>query len=111
LDKVWKNIYYDLEKDKVDEEMSYKFQKDYVTVFEIPENYTIDFLPEAREYLNDYFGYTSEYFIQGNTVKHKKTIYINTLIIKSTIFKDWNDMIDVINDGCSQVLVLSRNNQ
>lgn len=108
LDKSYLNDFIEVEDRKVALEIDYKFQDEFTTVFEIPEGYSLDYLPESSSYEGDNFGFTIEYRRQGNQVQMSKTFYINTLLIDTDEFEAWNSMVKTLSSAYNESIVLKK---
>ena len=75
----------------------------------IPEGFEISYLPMNSNYINDEFGFSIEYEKDAGKVVMKKEVYINTLMLRSSSFEEWNNMIRILNKAYKDVLVLKEN--
>jgi transglutaminase-like putative cysteine protease len=60
---------------------------------DIPEKYTVSYLPENRSYYNDSFGFDINYRIEQDKVIMEQRININTIQLHTSQFDSWNKMI------------------
>ena len=110
LDKKLKNSKLDIEKRKgISVEYEYKIYEKNETELKIPEGFEISYLPMNSNYINDEFGFSIEYEKAAGKVIMKKEVYINTLMLTSSSFEDWNNMIRILNKAYKDVLVLKEN--
>ena len=73
--------------------IDYRFIRQYTVSLQIPEDYTLSFLPKNVWYTNEKYGYSIDYKHDGEKIILSKTIYINTLAIYEQEYFQWNDFI------------------
>jgi hypothetical protein len=115
-DKVFINLNIDrtLANDKIDESVihSLKFEhgysKRYQTIFEIPQGYTVDELPEKLAYTDPKFGFEISYSRDGNRIVQSKEIYIAMLSLAPSEFANWNEFIKTLVKAYKKSIVLQK---
>ena len=107
-DKTWISDYYDLDEDKLDERISYKFTRSIITTFKIPDGYDIEHIPENTSFANDSFGFDIQYIRTKTKIIQRKNLFINTLVIRDESFATWNRMIDALNESYNKVIVIKK---
>lgn len=80
----------------------------FTLVLEIPEGYTIDYLPENRKFNFDKFGFDMTYTKIGNTIQYTSIINIDTLYITKVMFPKWNEMVNKLNKAYNETIVLKK---
>ena len=108
LDRSWSNDLFDLEERKVARETDYKYVDRDVVVMKVPEGYEVDYIPENAKWKSDAFGFTISYKVEGNEVIQTKERFIDTLMIETSQFEDWNNMIKKLDDAYQEVIVLKK---
>ncbi|NNK83680.1 MAG: transglutaminase domain-containing protein, partial [Flavobacteriaceae bacterium] len=93
IDRVLSKSKIDIEDRKYSRKIDYKHQKQYQTVFHIPEGYTVSSVPKERTFEHEDYSYTISYTLEDNKVIQNKIISINTLSIKKEQFESWNAFI------------------
>ena len=108
LDKSFNNQKIDIENRKLPIENDYKYSDRQVTIFEVPSNYQIDYLPPNAEFTHDLFGFSINYKKSEGKIIQEKEIYINYLILEKKNFEDWNKMIDLLKEAYREALILKK---
>jgi len=107
LDKDW--LGYKLKKDRkhplflpfcTSGEDSFKLQ--------IPEGYTVTFLPKNYSYNDENFGFSITYTIEENTIIYNQKINVNSLLIENDQFKNWNSFIKELENAYKQTILLKK---
>lgn len=93
IDRTLSQSKIDIEGRKFSKKIDYKFKKNFVTTFKIPEGFKAIDIPETLSYDNPKFGFKISYSLEGNTIIQHKSIYINTLTVDNSEFETWNDFI------------------
>ena len=79
-----------------------------IVALEIPQGYSIDYMPENTDFKNDKFGYKIDYKLDNNKLIMRRQIYIDALLLNKSDFKDWNDMIKKLSKSYKEVVVLKK---
>lgn len=79
------------------------------TLFDIPEGYAVDYLPEGVTVSSDYLDSSIVYERVGNQIKHTHTFELKTLILDTEAQKVVNDLIRQVEQQYKEVLVLKKN--
>jgi hypothetical protein len=108
LDRKYKSAELDLAKRKTDRESEYKYIEQYTIDIEIPNGYTVEYLPPNSQFQHDLFGYSFSYRQVGNSIQLQQQIYINYLLLKRPNFADWNKMIKQLTEAYQETLVLKK---
>lgn len=108
LDKVFSDL-------KFEKNRNVAFKADYksylkrIIELEIPESYSVDYLPENSHFGNEYFSYSLSYSILNNKVSLTSIIELNFLMLEVDQFEEWNTMIEQLAEAYSEVLILKKN--
>lgn len=115
-DKIYVNL--TLDKDlstfKFDNGRTIPFEEEFkknikrTVVFDIPEGYVVDHLPENSVYANSLFNYTIKYEQVGNQLIMTSNIIIDFLLLDQTHFAEWNAMIKQINSAYNEVVIFKK---
>ncbi|MEW6469325.1 MAG: DUF3857 domain-containing protein [Bacteroidota bacterium] len=108
LDKTYMNDLLDAEKRKVPREVEYKSIDRFVTVLEVPQGYSVTYLPANASYKSKYFGFEISYFQKDGKIYMEKTIYIDTLMITPADFQEWNKMIKALSKAYNESIILKK---
>ena len=80
----------------------------YTSIFEIPENYKLEYLPETVEIDNDILSVGFVYDLKGNTIHFKKYLIYKKLIIPVESLDLYNKTIDAACKMYKQCIVLRK---
>jgi hypothetical protein len=83
----------DLESTKKDIYYPYKSISSNVVSIEIPENYTISYMPQNTSQDGNDFSFGISYTVEDNHVIMSQHIIINTIKLNTSQFDSWNKMI------------------
>ncbi len=109
IDRVLSKSKIDVEDKKYDKKIDHAYQKNYMTVLNIPDGYSASFIPETLSYNSPDYGYTITYTKKDNTIIQNKSIYVNTLSIKKQDFESWNEFIKSLIKAYKKSIILERN--
>lgn len=73
---------------------------------EIPEGYSIEFLPKEVNFKNDYFSFHLKYSVQNNIIYYDHLATANILLIEGDDIAQWEAFIDVLEKAYKQTLIL-----
>jgi hypothetical protein len=93
---------------KYDTEFESKGVYTFDLVFEIPEGYQVDYMPETKSFKYDNFNIVLSYVNNGKTIRHTSTLTIDTLYITKKQFKDWNEMVNKLSKSYNDSFVLKK---
>lgn len=89
-------------------ENDYKYIKREVSVFDIPEGYTLEFLPKDVKFDSDNIGLHVTYSVANDQVTMDKTFYLDFLMLQPAQFKNWNESIKSISEVYKESLILKK---
>jgi len=89
-------------------ESDYCYEDRTVTVFTLPQGYTVNTLPPVISKLWKEFGVSCKYTVSGNTVILEKVLYADFLYLDKPLFAQWNEFLQVLSDINQQSVVISR---
>lgn len=93
---------------KTEIESNYKKKIINEVILEIPKGYKITFVPKNAEFKDDLFGFKVSYQTGQDEIRLTHEIYINYLLLKLSKMKDWNDMIETINNAYKSSIILQK---
>jgi hypothetical protein len=105
LDKEYMNDLVEQQR-KAPREIEFKSIKRNVDVLDIPSGYKISYLPQNSSYKDDRFGYDIKYDVQNNKIVSEQSVYVNTLMLNSNDFADWNKMIRQLSRAYNESVTL-----
>ena len=107
ISKPWKDQKIEIEeRENIPLEFDHKFTKNFVTTFEIEDDYKIVFTPKNKRYSTDQFGYNISYEVKDNKFICEMSYFLDTLLLTSDQFEAWNKMIDQLNEIYSEAIIL-----
>ena len=106
IDRTLSKSKIDLEKRKYSKKIDYKFNKNFISKFEIPEGYKSNYIPKDLSFEHPNYGFNISYSLVGNTIIQNKSIYIKTLSIKQDEFESWNIFIKSLIKAYKKSIIL-----
>lgn len=101
-----KENYIDLEKRIFPFEKRNTFAYSIQYSYSIPENYSIEFLPENFKYENDLASFEMKYKLANNTIVVNQNIESKVLKIEKKDFETWNEILKKLNKLYNQSILL-----
>jgi len=89
-------------------EYDYKTSYDYETTFNVPEDYTVTYLPSDFSFSNEYITTDIKYSLKDNQLIYKHSISLNFLELDLNAQKEVNELIKKIAKEYKQVIVLNK---
>ena len=83
-----------------------KVYKRTTTEIEIPQGYTLDYMPEPFAINNDYFQFDLKYEVKGNMIIYTKEIKLLNNILPVTAFEAWNSAVAEISEFYNDQIIL-----
>jgi len=110
LNRDYSNSKIEIDKTKYDKKVDYKKQSEFITVLNIPEGYSVEYIPDNLSYDNNYFGFEIIYSLDkaSKTLSQTRKMYFKELRIPRSEFKKWNKMMKELNNGYRQTVVLKK---
>ena len=101
--------YYKTEDDR-ENEVEVKYKSDYIfeNTLEIPENYSVDYLPENYELNNDYFKCKISYKQENNTIIYTHQLTMDYLTLTPEDQKVVNDAIKKVEKQYKETVVFKK---
>jgi hypothetical protein len=89
-------------------ENDYPYTYRSVNSFDIPQGYTLEYLPKDARFDGDLFGYNISYTRTGSKVTVTSTVYVNYLLMTKEKFGEWNTMIKQLSNSYRESLILKK---
>ncbi|MEI9918652.1 MAG: transglutaminase-like domain-containing protein [Bacteroidota bacterium] len=89
-------------------ERDYKGIAEEVVEFEVPENYTVEYLPKNVSFKSDAFTCSITYTTQPGKIICKRIMRLDDFLLEPTQFKDWNDANKTAQDADKETIVLKK---
>ncbi len=89
-------------------EYEYKDFYEYQTTFNIPEGYSIEYLPENVRVSNQYISCAIDYKLDNDQIHYYHTITLKSLILDKIAQKEVNELIEQIEQDYKEVVVLQK---
>lgn len=107
LDRDYKNSKLDIEKRKgIPRQFNHKVDLKYEVVFEYPQDASLAYIPKNTDFEGLNFGFNILYEKQEGRIVLKKHIYIDTLLLEESQFKEWNTMINELKKAYKDVVII-----
>ena len=91
IDRTLSKSNLDLTDRKYSKKINYKYQKDFTTIFTLPEGYKVSYIPEESSFDHPDYNFKINYETKGNQIIQHKKITVNTLSVVNKDFESWND--------------------
>ena len=82
------------------------FTNDFTYVYEIPENYQLDFIPENSKKENEVLSYDISYKKDKKSLIVSQKIALKKLVIDTKDFDSWNALVTELNSQYNQSIIL-----
>ncbi|MDO6741069.1 MULTISPECIES: DUF3857 domain-containing protein [Polaribacter] len=89
-------------------EYDFKRYQSYVTKFNIPEGYAVDYMPENVSFSNDLITCKISYELKENAVFYKQDIELNFLVLTKEQQTELNKLIKKIEKQYKEIIVLKK---
>lgn len=89
-------------------EYEYKRQFTYTNIFEIPEGYTVEYLPKNIEYKNDLISLSLTYKQVGDTFITQQSGSLDSLLIDLEQQKEINEIVEKVEKAYKEIIVLKK---
>lgn len=93
---------------KTDLEKEYQHSVLFKNTLQIPEGYSIDYLPEKLNIKSDYIDVTIDYEIKGDLIIYTHEIALKNLIIDKEKFSKYNKTIKKVESAYKELTVLKK---
>ncbi|HEX7016419.1 MAG TPA: transglutaminase domain-containing protein [Cyclobacteriaceae bacterium] len=90
-------------------ENEYRYIKEDVAVLDIPEGYTVEYMPPDAKHEGKLMGITVDYETTDRQIIMKKTFYIDYLLMNPSQFSDWNESVTRASDAYKESIILKKN--
>jgi hypothetical protein len=91
---------------KVPVSLKHKTKKRLIVTLNIPEGYSIKYVPPSVRQENNMEGFSSTYEVKNNQLIHIFDFYINTLLLQASDFDQYNSMVSEQTKAGAQVISL-----
>ncbi|HYK46756.1 MAG TPA: DUF3857 domain-containing protein [Parafilimonas sp.] len=108
LEKLFFDGMIDTAKRKIPIENEYKYTIKQYTILEIPEHYSVSYLPKDYTLNTDIFAFTIKYSQQGNRVIASQELRKNYLLLQPQDFSSWNSSLRQLNSQYKEQVVLEK---
>jgi len=108
LEKLFFDGMIDTAKRKIPIENEYKYTIKQYTILEVPESYSVSYLPKDYTLNTDIFAFTIKYSQQGNRVIASQELRKNYLLLQPQDFSSWNSSLRQLNSQYKEQVVLEK---
>ncbi len=108
LEKLFVNETIDTAKRKIPVENDYKYVIKQYTILDVPESYSVSYLPKDYSLNNDMFGFNIKYSQQDGKVIALQEIRRNYLLLQPKDFVAWNNSLKQLYNQYKEEVVLEK---
>lgn len=108
LNKLHYNNFINISSRKVPLENEYLYEQHEFVEFELPQGYTVEYLPPNATHNGPWLGFDFVYSVSGNKIVLKKSVYCNYLILEPRHFEDWNASVKLISEAYKESIILKK---
>lgn len=108
LEKAYENLVVDTSGIISPIENDFYCLEEYITSFEIPDGYTVSYMPDNSDYQTEQFGFNIKYERQGNTILLKNSIRLEFFVLLDDNIEAWNRMVKALNKQYRATVVLKK---
>ena len=109
LEKLFTNEIIDTAKRKIAVENDYKYIIKQYTILEVPQSYSVSYIPKDYSLNNELFGFSIKYSQQGNKIIALQEIHNNYLLLQPKDFPVWNNSLRQLQNQYKEEVVLEKN--
>lgn len=106
FEKGTSSLLIDKENRKTDYEFEMKHIKENYVEFKIPAGHKVSYLPASVKLGNEKYSTDISYEVKGDRIIMRKTFTLNTLLIKTGEFDEWNKYIKNLVSNANESVVL-----
>lgn len=89
-------------------EHEYLDSVEYHYVFNVPDGYIVDYLPEGIRFTNQYFDSSISYELKGSQIIYKHNFQLNSLVFNTEAQKIVNELVEKVERQYKEVVVLKK---
>lgn len=89
-------------------ESDYKYVKYESISLQIPDGYTVEYLPENAQHDGPLLGYQIAYEVKGSKVLFTKKIYLDYLLLEPARFEAWNESVKAVSEVYKESIILKK---
>ncbi|HEY8511240.1 MAG TPA: transglutaminase domain-containing protein [Cyclobacteriaceae bacterium] len=90
-------------------ENEYRYVKEEIAVLDIPEGYSIDYMPPDTKHAGPLMGITVDYETTDEQIIMKKTFYLDYLLLNPSQFSEWNEAVARASEAYKESIILKKN--
>jgi hypothetical protein len=107
LDNMRSNVI-DTAKRKIAVDNNFRFKVKNYTILEVPEGYTVEYLPENHSFKNDLYGFSIDYKQLEGKVVSSFEFTSDCMLMQPSQFNKWNETIKELATQTKKQLVLKK---
>lgn len=111
LEKLFTSSIIDTAKRKIPVESEYKYVIRQYTILEVPESYSVSYVPKNYSLHNELFGFDIKYSQEGNKIVALQEIHNNYLLLQPKDFSTWNNSLKQLQNQYKEEVVLEKKKQ
>jgi hypothetical protein len=106
LSKDFFNDFINTELRQTPMESDYKYRSTQTIEFEIPTNFTIEYMPQSTYYRDQVLAYEISYEVQPKKIVYSRKLEVNYLLLRPEQFGDWNNSVRKLSDAYKESVIL-----
>lgn len=108
IDKTLSKSRIETKERKFSKKIDHKYQKEFTTIFEIPQGYKINHIPEDLKFDHKDYSYHITYEVDNNSIIQHKVLRLNTLSIQNKDFESWNTFVKSLIKAYKKSIILEQ---
>jgi len=89
-------------------EFEYQYRKSEYINFNIPEGYTVEYLPENQSFKGELLGFDISYRVNGKIIEFRKSYSIHYLLMTPEKFATWNEEVSRLSESYRETVILKK---
>lgn len=108
LNKDHYNAFINAEARKTPHEADYRYVKEEYITLAIPDGYAVEYLPPDASHDGALMGYEISYQEADGTIRYRKKLYVDYLLMQPSQFDAWNESVRRISDAYKESIILKK---
>jgi hypothetical protein len=108
LNKDFYNIFINTATRKTPKEIDFAYTKYEYIELTLPQDYTVEYLPENSKADGALLGHDIHYHVNGNKIIFSKKLYVDYLLMRPDQFGSWNESVKEISEAYKESIILKK---
>jgi hypothetical protein len=74
----------------------------------LPENYSVEYVPQNSKADGSLFGHDINYTVNGNKIIFSKKLYVDYLLMQPAQFESWNEAVKKVSEAYKESIILKK---